>query len=306
MKVSFILPAYKRRFLKAAIDSILAQTCRDFELVVVDDASSENLKEVVDGFMDKRLSYFRNSENIGGKTLVSAWNKAMEYAHGEWCVLASDDDVYAPTFLEEMLRLADRYPDVDLVHSRVKIIDENGSVVGLSPAKPEMESAVELMYDRVVRGADQFVPEFMFRRTRLDEIGGFVPFPKAWYSDEATWALMAENGCANSNVPLFSFRYSGVNISTSYDKVFDLVDAGCRYYEWAGLYLRNVNPKNDVESWLLCETEKRLENRVLGLIYTELDNTTFGERLRVLRSLPMHSGWKRRYVLHAIKRLAVR
>ena len=306
MTVSFVLPAYKRAFLKEAISSILAQTRRDFELVVVDDASPENLNEIVDGFSDSRLSYFCNSGNIGGENLVAAWNKALEYAHGEWCVLASDDDVYAPTFLEEMVRLAERHPDVDLVRSRVKIIDGKGSVVGLSPANPEVESAIGLMYDRAARAVDTFVPEFMFRRARLDEIGGFVPFPKAWYSDEATWALMAENGCANSNIPLFSFRFSGINISTSYDRVSDLVDAGCRYYEWAKSYLRRARPKDDVERWLLRETEKHLENRVLGLIYAELDKTAVGERLRVLRGVPMPGGWKRRCILHALKRLVAR
>ena len=93
-KVSFVLPAYKRRFLHEAIASILSQSYTDFELIVVDDASPENLQEVVDEFHDDRLAYHRNERNIGGKDLVAAWNQAMEYAIGQWCVLASDDDVY--------------------------------------------------------------------------------------------------------------------------------------------------------------------------------------------------------------------
>ena len=86
-KISFILPAYKGRFFREAVRSILAQTYRDFELVVVDDASPDGLREllekelrdrkvekvggewIVDGM---RVRYYRNEENIGGKDLVAA------------------------------------------------------------------------------------------------------------------------------------------------------------------------------------------------------------------------------------------
>ena len=123
-RVSFILPAYKRRFLKEAIDSILAQTCREFELVVVDDKSPEGLHEVIKEYSWEKnceplsdggkkwlvdgvsVRYYQNSENIGGRDLVAAWNHAMEYATGEWCVLASDDDVYHLSVCTDTLKLA--------------------------------------------------------------------------------------------------------------------------------------------------------------------------------------------------------
>ena len=302
MKVSFVLPAYKRAFLREAIASILAQTYRDFELVVVDDASPENLKEVVDGFSDRRLSYFRNSENIGGENLVAAWNKAIGRAHGEWCVLASDDDIYAPEFLEKMLGLAARHPGVDLVHARVKIIDGSGAVVGISPAKPEIESAIELLYDRIVRKADQFVPEFMFKRSRLDEIGGFVPFPKAWYSDDATWALMAENGCANCNEPLFSFRCSGLNISTSYSKIFEQAEAGVAYRDWVESYAAARIPSGDVEKHLLDKICENTGGRVLGLVLGEMSRTSFCEWWHVILRSSLPARWKLSCMKSAVKR----
>ena len=110
MKLSFVLPAYKRKYLGDAIASILAQTFRDFELVVVDDASPEHLEEIVASFDDPRLTYVRNVENLGGKNLVDNWNKALGLATGTYCVVASDDDVYDPSFAAEMLSLAARYP----------------------------------------------------------------------------------------------------------------------------------------------------------------------------------------------------
>ena len=92
-KVSFILPAYKSQFLREAIASILAQTYRDFELIVVDDCSPQGLKSIVDEFNDPRLTYNRNETNIGGKDLVAAWNKALSYAYVQvaYTILASRD-----------------------------------------------------------------------------------------------------------------------------------------------------------------------------------------------------------------------
>ena len=64
------MPAYKSQFLHKAIESILNQTYRHFELIVVDDKSPDNLKEIVDDFTDDRIVYKSNSKNIGGKDLI--------------------------------------------------------------------------------------------------------------------------------------------------------------------------------------------------------------------------------------------
>jgi len=68
MFFSFVLPAYKATFLKEAIESILAQTYGDFELIIVDDASPEDLGSIVGSFHDSRISYHRNAVNIGART----------------------------------------------------------------------------------------------------------------------------------------------------------------------------------------------------------------------------------------------
>ena len=75
---SFIMPCYKRQFLGKAIESILAQTYDDFELVVVNDASPENLYEVVNSISDPRLRYEENITNLGGRDLVACWNHCLK------------------------------------------------------------------------------------------------------------------------------------------------------------------------------------------------------------------------------------
>lgn len=69
----------------------------------------------------------RNEKNLGGTDLVGQWNHSISYAAGEYIALAADDDVYRPSFCSEVIRLARKYPDVDLIHASVEQIDANGN-----------------------------------------------------------------------------------------------------------------------------------------------------------------------------------
>lgn len=306
MNVSVVMPAYKRRFLGEAIASVLAQTYADFEFVIVDDASPEGLGEVVRGVGDRRIRYFRNDGNIGGRDLCAAWERAISHAHGDWIVLAGDDDVYAPGYLQAMVALARAHPEVDLVRCRTRIIDGAGETIGLSAPRLERESALEMMYDRVMRRNAQFVPEFMFRRSRLADIGGFVKFPKAWYSDDATWIRMAgEKGCANSNETLFSFRMSGINISSGNAAVSELVEAGLRYRDWAREWISVAKAGNPDEAMMLDAMRRGLDARVSANVRQEMLHATKREWLRVMAQSRLPKRWKLRVLWDAARRLAV-
>ena len=193
--VSFVLPAFKAAYLHDAVASILAQDYLLFELIIVDDASPEDLEAIVSRFQDSRVAYFRNTENYGGQDLVSSWSRAVRRARGEFCVLASDDDLYAPTFLSSMLRLADAHPECDIFHCRIGMINATGAVTKIAEKRPEYESCADMMYARGIKRCFQVAPEFFFRRSAFERIGGFVNFPVGWYSDEATWYALAAGVC---------------------------------------------------------------------------------------------------------------
>lgn len=74
MKFSILLPAYKKKYLYECIESCLAQTYSDFEIIIVDDASPEDLKAVVGQFSDIRIRYYRNEKNCGALHVVDNWN----------------------------------------------------------------------------------------------------------------------------------------------------------------------------------------------------------------------------------------
>lgn len=213
MLFSFILPAYKARYLHEAIESILNQTYHDFELVIVDDASPENLKEIVDKFDDDRIRFYRNAVNVGGKNLVRQWNCCISYAKGDYVILASDDDIYSPEYLETFLLLIKKYPEVNVFRPRIQKIDANGRITDIDAHLTEYMSDLEYIYYYSRGFLFSGIPQYIFKISALKEIGGFVDLPAAWFSDDLTVLSLIGNGIVSSPRILFSFRISDINIS---------------------------------------------------------------------------------------------
>lgn len=212
MKFSFVLPAYKATYLQQAMQSILSQTYSDFELIVVDDCSPEDIEVIVSGFKDERISYFRNEKNIGGHDLVGQWNKCLSYAEGEYVILATDDDLYAPEFLKTFVPLIWEYPSVDIFRARVLQVNSNNEILAIDRCYKQYLSSVEFYY-HMLHGMKGGIPQYIFRREALVNKGGFVNFPKAWASDDATALMMSGNGVVTSQEHLVRFRWSSINIS---------------------------------------------------------------------------------------------
>jgi len=125
LTVSVCVPTYNgARYLRSCLDSALGQTFKDFELVIVDDHSSDATREVVEEYArsDARVTVSANARNLG---LVENWNRCVERARGEWVKFLFQDDLLEPTCLEEMLAAA--RDGVDLVVARRGLIFEAGT-----------------------------------------------------------------------------------------------------------------------------------------------------------------------------------
>lgn len=246
-KYSFVLPAYKAHFFKEAIDSILAQTYTDFELIIVNDASPEDLDSIVKSYDDPRIRYYVNEQNIGGKDLVAQWNHCLEYATGEYIILASDDDVYFPQYLEKMDALVRKYPNVNVFRPRVQRIDADGNIVHIEGFIPEYTSLLEFPYYRFCEYIQSGIPFYIIKKEILLANGGFVSYPLAWYADDAIVAIMAQNGMVSSSEILFSFRVSGESISTKENDASTLkkkIEATNQYYDWFTTFIEAKKTKD--------------------------------------------------------------
>jgi glycosyltransferase involved in cell wall biosynthesis len=261
MKYSFVLPAYKSTFLKRAIDSILSQTYVDFELVVVDDASPEALDSIVSTYTDRRIRYYVNEENLGGKDLVAQWNKSLSYAKGDYVILASDDDLYDSTYLFKMDELVNKYPNADVFRPRVRYIDEKGELLCVDGYLKEMCTGLDVL-DAWTRGwIGSGIPFYIFKRSSLISVDGFAQYPLAWFSDDMTMLRLSKNGVVSSSELLFSFRLSGVGISTklnTYENLIQKIDATELFYKEIVQIIEDAPLIDEYDHLLKKDLQKRL------------------------------------------------
>ena len=237
---SFVLPAYKAQFLREAIESILNQTYQNFELVIVDDASPEDLKSIVNTFSDTRLKYYRNDQNIGGSDLVKQWNHCLTFAQGDYVILAADDDVYNKDFLSEAVALFSKYPEIPLFRGRVQGITADGIVNDMDCKGAEYLSFGDfLLFERKIIAC---LGNYIFRSTDIKRTG-FLDYPLAWWSDRATVIEHATAGILISEKVVFSFRDSPIHISAnvSTPSLEKKIEATYQYFVWLKEKLKSTS-----------------------------------------------------------------
>ena len=128
-RVSIGMPVYNGdKFLKEALDSILVQTFRDFELIISDNASTDQTEQICQIYADrdKRIRYYRNEKNLG-----AAWNfnRVFKLSVGEYFKWAAHDDICAPEFLSRCVEALDQDPSVVLSYPMVMMINEYGKFI---------------------------------------------------------------------------------------------------------------------------------------------------------------------------------
>ena len=123
-KVTVLLPVFNgEKYLREAIDSILAQTFTDFEFLIIDDGSTDNTWDILTSFQDPRVRLIKNSVNMG---LTRALNKGLGLARGEYVARMDADDISLPERLQRQEAFLDINQNIAMVGCWVEMIDENG------------------------------------------------------------------------------------------------------------------------------------------------------------------------------------
>lgn len=193
-KVSVIVPAYNRaRFVGAAVRSVLGQTLRDFELIVVDDGSDDGTAAVVEAIRDPRIRVFRNDKNLG---IAATQNFALRQVTGGYAAFLDSDDVMAPRRLERQAAFLDAHPRVALVGGAYRFMDEAGQPFG-RPVRfltaPDDVSVQMLFRVEVWKG------NAMGRAAVLREYGFDQRLRVA--DDYELWLRMTRDGLKLANLP---------------------------------------------------------------------------------------------------------
>lgn len=176
-EITVAIPVFNgARFLEATLRSILAQTLRDFRLVVLDDASEDDSAGVMARVAGERAVIVRNSKRLG---ITANWNRALSSAETGYLLIAHQDDLYEPAYLVSMATLLDRHPRAFMAHCRASTIDETGQ---------DIDSAAERYKNRFWPDGDEYERDPAVEIAVLGR-GNYVMCPSVMLRVECTPAI---------------------------------------------------------------------------------------------------------------------
>lgn len=243
MRFSITIPAYKSQYLKEAIESVIQQSYSDWELIIVDDCSPENLLVLVQPYLsDTRIRYYRNEQNYGAINVVDNWNRCLSYCTADYVICMGDDDRLLPNCLEEYKAIIKKYPNLNVYHTRTEIIDNKGKLINLQEPRPEWESALSLTWSRWAYRNKQYIGDFCYSVSFLNASGGYYKLPLAWGTDDITATLAAkEKGIANTQAYGFQYRENSLTITSSSANARIKIEAVLLQYNWYYSFLKGLS-----------------------------------------------------------------
>lgn len=165
--VSVIMPTYNRAYIiRRAIHSVLNQTYTNFELIIIDDGSTDNTAEVVKSFNDSRIIYIKHARNLG---IASARNTGIGISQGEYIAFLDSDDEWLPNKLREQLIAFEEAPsDVGAIYTQMENIGK-GKITYLHRKTPPEGN----IHKHVLSGLPIYLTTLMLKRKYLEQAGTF-------------------------------------------------------------------------------------------------------------------------------------
>lgn len=261
MKFTVGIPAYKARFLRECIESVLNQSYSDFDVIVLNDASPENIHDIIQQFNSPRIAYFENTRNLGAVNVIDTWNKCLSYANGDYFVLLGDDDVMDREYLRKFSWLIENHPECQVFHCRTLIIDEASCPIGITESRPSFESVYDLVLARISGARVSFISDHVYKTTSLKARGGFAKLPLAWASDDiSTYEAAVHAGIVHTDQPLLSYRRTAFTISSTGNAIHKL-DAIRMERDWLLRFVETV-PEDPVARLVRESIRQRIDRYI--------------------------------------------
>jgi glycosyltransferase involved in cell wall biosynthesis len=259
-KVSVCIPNYNYGiFIEDAIKSVLDQTFKDFELIIIDDCSTDNSVEIIKRFTDPRIKFIQNKRNIGR---IKNINKILSMARADFITLLPADSYLTNDSLEKRVEILEKDKEIGLVFSAVYTIDENKKII---------EVYRNFSYDWIREGKEIFeelilnnyiiTSSVMVRKECYKKLGffdeGIAPRARDW----EMWLRIALNNykIAFISTPIIFERLHQKNITHYFEKE-NLIGMG-DYEIIKGIFYRL--PKNDYYKKLENKAVRFLSKRML-------------------------------------------
>jgi glycosyltransferase involved in cell wall biosynthesis len=258
MQVSVVLPAYNSsRFISQAIESVLAQTWRDFELIIIDDGSTDNTLEIAEKYAarDPRVRVY-TQPNAG---LSQTLHRGIDLSVNEWVFRMDNDDLMRPNRIERQLAFINEHPELAVTSCLVRHIDSNNRIIGKDNSRLFTHESVA-----AVVSANELVgfshPAVAFRKSAVLAVGGYRKefFPA---EDIDLWNRLLEKGYKILVQPeyLLDYRMHGNSATISGAR---LTRTKVRWLKDCMLRRRAGKPELDLESFLLSQRSAPLLTRL--------------------------------------------
>lgn len=230
--LAVVIPAYKSRFLSRTLDSLVSQTDKRFTVYLGDDNSPDDLRTIVNKYENLiDIKYFYFTSNLGGRSLVRQWERCVALTHEYYIWMFSDDDVLPADAVERFWKFENNC-DFDICRFNLQVVDENEKVIIDLGEHPVWQSSVDFLKERMEFATLSAASEYIFTRDVYKRCG-FVEFPCAWCSDDASWIQMGQDkGIWTIKGQPVQMRMSGMNISSN--KVYNKqkFKAVLRFVSW--------------------------------------------------------------------------
>ncbi|WP_375580219.1 glycosyltransferase [Marivirga tractuosa] len=205
--LSIVMPAFNAgTYIKDSIESVLNQTFDNFELIIINDGSTDETESIIRLFEDKRIRYYSNEKNRG---LFFTRNKGLSLSVGKYIAMLDSDDIAIQDRFEYQINFLENNPDTVLVGSSSIIIDENGFETGelyIQNAPSEAYSSIMLFNNYIIQSS------IMCDRRIMQEFGYRKEFPPA--EDYDLWVRLAkEYKIFSLKKPLVKYRIHSSSIS---------------------------------------------------------------------------------------------
>ncbi len=200
--ISVIIPVYNREeFINESIDSILNQTYQNFELIIVDDCSTDHTSEIIRNYSKKenRIKILTNEKNLGA---TSAFNRGLSFSKGKYIARMDSDDISLPKRFEKQINLFNNWTQLDVLGTGAILIDEVGNVIG----KKKFPSNYHKIKKIIEKGVPVFDPSVMIKSDILKKIGGFDN-RMAPADDYHLWLILFKNKKIISNLDEYLIKY---------------------------------------------------------------------------------------------------
>ncbi len=208
--VSIVLPVYNgERFLRESIESVCSQTYKNWELIIVDDCSSDMTPEICKEYAEKdqRIKYYRNEKNL---KLPGNLNRGFQLTSGNYLTWTSDDNKYRPEAIKRMVQALKEIPEAGLVYASYQVIDEDDNIILIEQA--DMLGINQITGANVVGACFMFTREAYVKTGEYDETLFLV-------EDFAYWQrMMACTKTITISDVLYDYRWHSKSLTSTKNK----------------------------------------------------------------------------------------